>query len=192
MENLINNIRGCTLCAANFEHEPRPVLSLSPQSRIALIGQAPGRKVHESGIPWDDASGKRLRTWLGVNDETFYDNKNFAILPMAFCYPGKGKSGDLPPPKICYQSWHEKLWQYLNNIQLVILIGSYARGAYLQNHSGNLDELSKNLNLPNPYFVIPHPSPRNGIWLKKHPWFESSVVPELQNHVKLALTAYNI
>ena len=187
LNDLDTNIRACTLCSNRFDHKPRPIFAFSKLSRIALIGQAPGRKVHESGIPWNDASGKRLRTWLGVSDEAFYDNKNFAIITMAFCYPGKGKSGDLPPPKICFDTWHDKVTQQLKNIKLIVLIGAYAREAYLPKHKGKLDELSKNLNLPSPYFVIPHPSPRNGIWLKKHPWFERSVVPELQKRVNLAL-----
>ena len=132
MQSVLSEIKQCTICAANLELGPRPVLSADVDSKIVIIGQAPGTKVHASGIPWDDPSGKQLRKWLGVSDADFYDPKKFAIVPMGFCYPGKGKSGDLPPRPECAPQWHESLFDNMPNVELVILIGMYAQNYYLQ------------------------------------------------------------
>lgn len=189
MQNLLHDIRQCTICSEHLELGPRPVVTAHPQSKIAIIGQAPGTKVHNSGIPWDDASGKRLRSWLGVSDEDFYDTTKFAIVPMGFCYPGKGKAGDLPPRPECAPQWHEQLMQKMPNLRLVILIGMYAQKYYLQNDAKKtLTETVDHYKdyLPN-YFVLPHPSPRNRFWLTKNPWFEKEVLPSLELEVKRLL-----
>jgi uracil-DNA glycosylase len=151
-----------------------------------VIGQAPGTKVHASGIPWDDQSGKELRRWLGVTDEVFYDARNFGIVPMGLCYPGRGKGGDLPPRKECAPLWHERLLASMPNVELVLLIGSYAQSYYLgPDRKKNLTETVMNFEeyLPR-YFPLVHPSQRNKIWQKRNPWFEDAVVPELRRKVK--------
>ena len=188
MQSVLSEIKQCTICAANLELGPRPVLSADVDSKIVIIGQAPGTKVHASGIPWDDPSGKQLRKWLGVSDADFYDPKKFAIVPMGFCYPGKGKSGDLPPRPECAPQWHESLFDNMPNVELVILIGMYAQNYYLQKTAKKtLTETVRNYKeyLPN-YFVLPHPSPRNRFWLTKNPWFEKEVLPELQKIIDIS------
>lgn len=188
IEALLEEIRACTVCA-DLPMGPGPVVQASSQSKIVLIGQAPGRKVHVSGVPWDDASGRNLRKWLGVTDEEFYDPKMFALVPMGFCYPGTGKSGDLPPRPECAPLWHDKLISEMPNIQLTLLFGQYAQLRYLGNRlKGSLTETVRNCMeyLPK-YLPLPHPSPRNALWQKKNPWFVSEVLPELESRVKHAL-----
>jgi len=190
MEDLLHDIRQCTLCSKQLQLGPRPIVSGHPESKIAIIGQAPGTKVHNSGIPWDDASGKQLRKWLDVSDQDFYDEKKFAIVPMGFCYPGKGKSGDLPPRTECAPQWHEKLFNKMPNLELVILIGMYAQKYYLKHDvQKTLTETVANFKnyLPK-YFVLPHPSPRNRFWLAKNPWFNDDVLPELKTKIKEVLS----
>ena len=181
MDELLHNIRQCTICSKHLALGPRPVVSGHPDSKIVIIGQAPGTKVHISGIPWDDASGRQLRKWLNVTDEQFYNEKLFAIVPMGFCYPGKGKSGDLPPRPECAPQWHESLFNLMPDLELVILIGKYAQNYYLKKETKKtLTETVANYKdyLPK-YFVLPHPSPRNRFWLTKNPWFDKEVVPDL-------------
>lgn len=189
MKELIREIQNCQVCAEFLPLGPRPVVSVSPKSKILIIGQAPGTKVHASGIPWDDQSGKRLRQWLNVSDETFYNPDIFGIVPMGFCYPGKGKSGDLPPRTECAPLWHSKLFNAMSDAKLILLIGQYAQKYYLGNDmKRTLTETVQNFEAYLPrFFVLPHPSPRNGIWLRKNEWFEQSVIPHLQNQVKLIL-----
>jgi uracil-DNA glycosylase len=186
MQELLTTIRKCDICAKHLVLGPRPVVSAHNDSKIVIIGQAPGTKVHASGIPWDDASGRQLRKWLGVSDEAFYDPKKFAIVPMGFCYPGKGKTGDLPPRPECAPQWHQFLFDRMPNLELVILIGMYAQNYYLKKTAKKtLTETVKNYKeyLPN-YFVLPHPSPRNRFWLTKNPWFEKEILPNLINLIK--------
>src|SRR5690606_612417 len=141
MEQLLSQIRSCTHCKEHLPLGPRPIVAAHPESKIAIIGQAPGTKVHQTGIPWDDPSGKQLRKWLGVSDGQFYDERLFAIVPMGFCYPGKGKSGDLPPRPECAPQWHAPLMEQMPNLKLVILIGQYAQKHYLRDDmKGNLTE----------------------------------------------------
>lgn len=188
MDTLLNHIANCSVCQLPLG--PKPVLSAHLKSKIVIIGQAPGTKVHESGIPWDDKSGDNLRSWLGVSKDIFYNSENFAIIPMGFCYPGKGKTGDLPPKKECAPLWHKKLMDSIENVELVLLIGKYAQDYYLKdNPFKNLTETVENFNhfLPN-YFVLPHPSPRNNIWQAKNTWFQRLVLPELKHEISNILS----
>ena len=186
---LQQDIRGCTLCAEHLPLGPRPVLQISRSARILIAGQAPGSKVHASGVPFDDASGDRLRDWLGMDRETFYDAKRVAILPMGFCYPGTGKSGDLPPRPECAAMWHEKILSELRAIKLTLVIGQYAMAWHLGPRAkATLTETVHAWREFQPkLWPLPHPSPRNNIWLKKNPWFARDVLPELQKQVRLAL-----
>jgi uracil-DNA glycosylase len=186
MENLLNEIKACTICKDYLPYAPNPIIRASTESKILIIGQAPGQKVQNSGIPWDDASGKELRAWLNVTTEQFYDSKLFAIMPMGMCYPGTGKSGDLPPRKECAVVWHEKVIAKIPNIQLTLLIGKYAQEYYLGKHAKeNLTETVRNYKdyLPN-YLPLPHPSPRNNIWKRKNEWFVDDVLPILKWRVE--------
>ncbi len=182
MEQLINQVLSCTLCADYLPLGPNPVIQVSPTAKLVIIGQAPGIKVHNSGIPWNDLSGDRLRTWLNIDKEQFYDKEKIAIVPMGFCYPGKGKSGDLPPRKECAPMWHQKLLDQMPAVELILLIGKYAQDYYLpKNKKKNLTETVSNFEVYLPkYFVLPHPSPRNIAWFKRNDWFENQIIPILQ------------
>lgn len=182
MRDLLHDIRQCRICEAYLPMGAKPIAEAHKHSRIILLSQAPGRVAHQKGIAWDDASGKRLRTWLGVDEATFYNPKNFAIMPMGFCYPGKGKSGDLPPRPECAPTWHDLLWKKLERVELVILIGTYAQKEYLKKDAKRtLTETVANYDAYLPkFFPLPHPSPRNRFWLIKNPWFEEEVLGELK------------
>lgn len=184
LDNLIQEIKRCSLCSEHLPFKPNPVLSVNKKSKIMVIGQAPGTRVHQSGIPWNDPSGVNLRSWLGVDDETFYNPEKFGIVPMGFCYPGKGKSGDLPPRKECAPKWHQELWRQMPNIEVTLLIGAYAQRYYLKDKKQTLTNTVMNFEqyLPD-YFVLPHPSPRNRLWMKKNQWFEKDVLPILKLRV---------
>ena len=186
MITLIDEIRTCKICLPHLSHGVNPILSVSTKSKIVIIGQAPGSVVHKTGIPWDDKSGDRLRSWLDVTKEEFYNEDLFALLPMGFCYPGKGKSGDLPPRPECAPKWHELLLEKLKNRTLILLIGKYAQSYYLKSAvKNNLTATVQSFSeyLPT-YLPLPHPSPRNNIWLKKNKWFEELVIPELQKRIR--------
>ncbi len=186
MQQLLSEIFACKLCAEHLELGPRPIVSCETESKIVIIGQAPGSVVHTTGVPWDDKSGDNLRAWLGLDTDAFYDTSKVALIPMGFCYPGKGKSGDLPPRKECAPMWHDALLKKMKNVKLTLLIGSYAQQYYLQKKSKRtLTETVKNFEeyLPE-YFVLPHPSPRNNIWQAKNSWFKTSVLPRLKEEVQ--------
>lgn len=181
---LLEEVRACTICAPHLDHGVRPVLQIDSKAKILIAGQAPGRKVHESGIPFDDASGDRLRQWMGVSKDTFYNAKKIAILPMGFCYPGKGKSGDLPPRAECAVAWRVKLLKQLPQLQLTLVIGQYAQSYHLAKNRLSLTETVKAGQDYWPSVVpLPHPSPRNNGWLKNNPWFEDEILPNLRKRI---------
>jgi uracil-DNA glycosylase len=186
LDELCLQVAACELCAAHLPLGPRPVLRASHSARMLVVGQAPGTKVHASGVPWDDASGMRLRQWLGVEAEVFYDVTRVAIVPMGFCYPGTGKSGDLPPRPECAPQWHAALLAEMHAIELTLLIGQYAQAYYLaQRRKKNLTETVRAWREYEPrYWPLPHPSPRNNLWLKRNAFFADEVVPELQQRVR--------
>ena len=188
MDALLTKILTCQICKEDLPLKPKPILNFSKPAKIMIIGQAPGIKAHDSGKPWNDASGVRLRQWLGVTSEQFYDESLFAIVPMGVCYPGKGKSGDLPPRPECSAKWMEPILNRLDNIELQILIGAYSQSYFLKTKSGDLTETVKDWKSFAPEkFPLPHPSPRNNIWLSKNPWFEKNLVPQLQKTVQAIL-----
>jgi uracil-DNA glycosylase len=185
LDSLLTSIRACRLCEAQLPLGPRPVLRASAAARLLIVGQAPGTKVHESGIPWNDASGIRLRHWLGIEREAFYDERHIAIVPMGFCYPGKGESGDLPPRPECSATWHPQLLPKLPEVRLKLLIGQYAQQYFLGADRGKtLTDTVRDFRRFLPDAIpLPHPSPRNQLWLKVNPWFETELLPLLRRHV---------
>jgi len=205
-QNLIEDVRQCTICE-DLPLGPKPILQFDPAAKILIAGQAPGQITHKKGRPFDDPSGVRLRQWLGVTEETFYDPKQFAILPMGFCYPGKGKSGDLPPRPICAKTWQHQLLTQLQDLELVVVIGQYALEwhlgikksqaltpvvknwqEYQQINAKSLQGVDNGIENQVNYFPLPHPSPRNNIWLKKNPWFEEELLPILKEETATILT----
>ncbi len=189
MKTLLQEIKNCTVCEKFLPLGPRPVLAASEAAKILIIGQAPGSKVHETGIPWDDPSGDRLREWMGIDKKTFYDESIIALVPMGFCYPGRGKTGDLPPRPECAPLWHKPLLDSMPDIKLTLLFGAYAQSYYLNDRKKKtLTETVRNYEeyLPD-YLPMPHPSPRNNIWLKKNPWFETKLLSILKSQVSALL-----
>ncbi|WP_394749241.1 uracil-DNA glycosylase family protein [Spongiimicrobium salis] len=189
MDNLLFEIRKCTLCSEKLPLGPRPIVSAHTSSKILVIGQAPGSIVHKTGIPWDDKSGENLRKWMGIDETVFYDEKKIGLIPMGFCYPGRGKSGDNPPTKECAPKWHNALFEQMDAPQLILLIGKYAQEYYLgKTAQRTLTETVRQYKnyLPK-YFVLPHPSPRNNIWQAKNEWFKTEVLPALQARIAEAL-----
>lgn len=191
MKSLLRDIANCTVCAAHLPHGPRPVLAASARSRVVIIGQAPGRKVHESGVPWRDQSGDTLRAWLGVDEAAFYDTAKFALMPMGFCFPGSGPTGDLPPRPECAPLWHERLLAGMKDVRLILLIGQYSQARYLGERAGATltDTVRAYREFLPRHLPLPHPSPRNRIWLRRNPWFETEVIPDLRAHVARILRA---
>ena len=169
MEDLLCKIRDCKVCAEHLPLGPRPIIEATKNSKIVLISQAPGRVVHESGIAWKDQRGKKLREWLGVDEDTFYDPDNFAILPMGFCYPGKAKTGDLPPRKECAPLWHDEVWQEMKNVKLKIMIGAYAASYYLGKHTKLTEKVQNYKEFYPEFWPLSHPSPVNRFWRMKNP-----------------------
>ena len=184
-DTLLDEVRGCTYCASQLPLEPKQVIQLHPGARNLIAGQAPGLKVHETGIPFNDASGNRLRDWMGISAELFYDAEKTAILPMGFCYPGKGPSGDLPPRPECAELWRHRLLELISNIQLTLLVGQYAQNWHLgEGRKINLTETVRAWREFWPELLpLPHPSPRNNGWLKLNPWFEEEVLPKLRSRI---------
>jgi uracil-DNA glycosylase len=184
LTHLLSEVRACVVCADSLEHDPRPIVQVGTGARIVIIGQAPGRRVHESGIPWDDPSGRTLRRWLGLTDDDFYDPDLVALVPMGFCYPGSAKSGDLPPRVECEPLWHQRVLSHLPSDRLDVIIGMYAQKRYIQDRKKTLTETVANWNAYLPkQVVLPHPSPRNQHWLTKNPWFENKTLPAIQQRV---------
>ncbi len=182
--SLLTEVRACTICEPHLPLGPRPVLQLHPNARILIAGQAPGRKVHDSGVPFEDASGNRLREWLGVTREVFYNPEKIAILPMGFCFPGSGKSGDLPPRPECAPAWREQLLGQLRDLALTLVLGKYAQAYHFGESKTSVTELVKSWDTYWPKLVpLPHPSPRNNPWLRKNPWFETDLLPSLRKRV---------
>ena len=182
---LLKEVRACTLCAAHLPLGPRPVLQLDSQATILIAGQAPGAKVHASGIPFQDASGERLRDWMGIDQATFYDASRVAILPMGLCYPGRGKSGDRPPRPECAATWRARLLETLVNVKLTLVIGQYAQDWHIsERQKATLTETVRAWRDYWPtHLSLPHPSPRNNIWLKRNGWFAIDVLPRLRLRV---------
>ncbi|QEZ43413.1 uracil-DNA glycosylase family protein [Cupriavidus oxalaticus] len=185
---LLADIAACRACA--LPHEPRPVVQAGAHARLLIVGQAPGRRVHETGIPWNDPSGDLLRSWLQLTPEQFYDAGKVAIVPMGLCYPGKGASGDLPPRRECAPLWHAPLLASMPEIRLTLLIGRHAQAYYLGRRAGATlaDTVAACADYLPAFFPLPHPSPRNRFWLRRHPWFDAEVLPLLRQQVALALS----
>lgn len=216
LDKLLLKVRACTVCAPHLPHGPRPILRAAATARLLVVGQAPGRKVHDTGIPWNDPSGDRLRSWLGMDRDTFYDESRIAIIPTGLCFPGTGKQGDLPPRPECAPLWHPPLRAALKDIRLTLLIGQYAQAYYLGPRAKKTltetvaawqeyltaEETTGRPEFPRPprgaeaaqwppgggpFLPLPHPSPRNQLWLKRNPWFERDLLPVLRLKVREAL-----
>jgi uracil-DNA glycosylase len=192
LDVLLTQVRGCTLCAAHLPLGPRPILQAHRAARILIVGQAPGRKAHAAGLPFSDISGDRLRAWLGVTRETFYNPRSIALLPMGFCYPGTGRSGDLPPRPECAPAWRAPLLGHLKEIRLTIVLGQYALAYHLPDETGTLaDIVQRRVGCTHDVIPLPHPSPRNTLWLKRNPWVEADLLPRLRKRVARALLTSN-
>lgn len=191
LAKLLREVRACTVCAAHLPLPPRPILHISATARLLIVGQAPGIRVHNTGIPWNDPSGDRLRSWLQLSRDEFYDESKIAIVPTGFCYPGKGKSGDLPPRPECAPLWHPRLRAAMPKIELTLLIGMYAQAYYLADkRADSMTETVRAWREYLPVFIpLPHPSPRNIRWFKSNPWFDEEVVPAMRKRVKALLAA---
>ena len=189
LKDLLVAVRACRACEAHLPLGPRPVLRAAESARVLIVGQAPGSRVHETGVPWDDPSGERLRAWMGVSKEVFYDESRIAIIPMGYCYPGRGMGGDLPPRRECAQLWLPHLLARLPMIELTLLIGQHAQRHFLGRRrkttlAATVDAWRDYVPA---YFPLPHPSPRNTPWLQRHPGFEQRLLPELRRRVRAAL-----
>lgn len=191
LNELLPQVRACRLCETELPLGPRPVVRAAESARILVVGQAPGTAVHASGIPFDDPSGERLRDWMGVDAETFYDTSRIALIPMGFCYPGRGKSGDLPPKKRCARTWRAPLLEALPAIELTLVIGQYAMAWHLPEAKrlSLTETVRRHADWGEDRLPLPHPSPRNNIWLARNPWFETEVVPRLRERVRKTLGA---
>lgn len=186
LDSLLRSVQGCRVCAAHLPVGPRPVLQAGATARILIVGQAPGAKVHASGIPWSDASGERLRRWMAIDEGAFYDEQKVAILPMGFCYPGRAASGDLPPRRECAPLWHARLLAHMPQIELTLLLGAHAQAHFLRDVGrASLTATTRAWRAHAPRIMpLPHPSPRNIAWFKANPWFEGDLLPVLQRQVR--------
>ena len=187
LATLLREISACRICAANLQHGPRPILRVSSTARLLIISQAPGSKVHQTGIPWNDASGDHLRDWMNLDRSTFYDETKIALVPLSFCYPGAGTTGgDKPPRPECAPLWHERVLAHLPNLQLTLLVGQYSQKRYLGScRKTSMTETVKAFSEFGPkFFPLPHPSWRSRIWMRRQPWFEQAVIPELRRAVQ--------
>lgn len=189
LDTLVQQAQACTVCAPHLPHAPRPVLRVSPTARLLIVGQAPGRRVHETGIPWNDPSGDQLRLWLGMTRDEFYDGSRIAIVPTGLCYPGTVNGSDLPPRPECAPLWHPPLRAAMPNIRLILLIGAYAQAYYLGKRRGRTlaDTVAAWRDFGPDVLPLPHPSPRNRLWFKRHPWFEAEILPLLRERVGAAM-----
>jgi uracil-DNA glycosylase len=189
LERLLVDIRACAVCAPHLPQGVRPVVQAGEDARVVVVGQAPSAKVHASGVPWDDASGARLRDWMGIDATTFYDSQRVALVPMGFCYPGRRAGGDRPPRPECAPLWHKSLFAVLTNRRLTLLAGVYAHAGYLgDRRSATVTETVRRFRDYGPaFFPLPHPSWRSAIWVRRNPWFESDVAPALRAAVREAL-----
>ncbi len=184
LKALLDQIRHCRACEPQLPLGANPVIQANENAKLMIIGQAPGTRVHQTSIPWNDPSGDRLRDWLQLDKTEFYDARNIAIMPMGLCYPGKGTSGDLPPRKECAPLWHNKVLQQLPNIGMTLLIGQYAQNYYLTDKPKTLTETVRQWDKWAPQYIpLPHPSPRNTLWLRKNPWFEQEIIPYIRHYV---------
>lgn len=185
LDALLTAVRACRVCEAHLPLGPRPIVRATSNARILVVGQAPGERVHRTGIPWNDASGERLRAWMGVDKETFYDDTRIAIIPMGYCYPGRGKSGDLPPRRECATLWLDQLLALLPQVALTLLVGQYAQRHFLRSRrKRTLAATVRAWQEYAPHYVpLPHPSPRNQPWFQQHPWFERELIPVLRARV---------
>ncbi|HUO21023.1 MAG TPA: uracil-DNA glycosylase family protein [Caulobacteraceae bacterium] len=191
LDDLLAEIAACRLCAGQLPHEPRPVVRVSPQTRLLICGQAPGRKVHESGLPFDDRSGDRLRAWLGIDRATFYGDPRIGVAAMAFCFPGTDpKGGDFPPPLRCAQVWRARLMAALPRINLILTVGAYAQRWHMPDAAGrSMTDVVRAWRAFGPTVIpLPHPSWRNTAWLKRNPWFENEITPYLRARTAAILT----
>lgn len=190
MTDLIEEIRACRLCAERFaatatRHQPNPLAWFQPGARVLIAGQAPGMRVHETGLPFNDASGDRLRDWLGLDREAFYDRSRVAIVPMAFCFPGyDAKGSDLPPPKLCAETWHGRVMKMLGDTQVTVLIGAYSQAYHLAGKMSVTDRVKGWRDHAPRVFPLPHPSWRNTAWLRRNPWFEADLIPQLRTQIQ--------
>lgn len=186
--DILKQIKKCDLCAKQINYFTgviQPILQVSPKAKILILGQAPGLRTLNSNRPFNDASGERLRDWLGVSETQFYDPNLFAIVPMAFCYPGKGKQGDLPPPALCAQTWHDQLLNELTSVKLTVCLGQYACNHYLGAGIPLTEQVKRYATLLPKVIALPHPSPRNRFWLQRNPWFETELLPKLKNQITM-------
>jgi len=185
---ILKEVRACTTCAPDLPLGPRPLIAGRSSARLLVIGQAPGRIAHETGKPWNDKSGERLRQWMGISADDFYDDSLTAIMPMGFCFPGTGKSGDMPPRPECAPQWHDRVIRALKNVELTVCAGMYAMKRYAPRRYASMTEAAADYenHLPN-LILLPHPSGRNNIWLRKNPWFELKAIPALRQRVREVL-----
>ncbi|HEX6575227.1 MAG TPA: uracil-DNA glycosylase family protein [Gemmatimonadaceae bacterium] len=188
-DQLLAAVRACRVCEAHLPLGPRPVIQARETARVLIVGQAPGARVHETGIPWDDPSGERLRRWMGIDSSVFYDASRVAIIPMGYCYPGRAKGGDAPPRPECARLWHSQLLSWLPSVELTLLVGLHAQRHYLRKRAKpTLSQTVKSWREYAPEFIpLPHPSPRNQPWFARHPWFEAELAPALQRRARSVL-----